>query len=102
MQDKRVREKRSKRKKEDMFGSSSHYSMSPPSHREIFTMFTHDLPQRDLHRGITTQHLDYTTPLSKIIISIQEGRHKAKAKKNVYNLVILLSQTLLMISKDHK
>jgi len=26
-------------------------------------MSTQDLSQRDLHRGITTQHLEYTTPL---------------------------------------
>jgi len=44
-------------------------------------MSTEDLPQRDLRRGITTQHWEYTTPLSNTISSAQEARDKAKAKK---------------------
>ena len=46
-------------------------------------MSTQDLPQRDLHRGITTQHLEYTTPLSNPNTSTQEGRHIVKAKKSL-------------------
>ena len=41
----------------------SHRSTSPSSHRKISTMFTKDLPQRDLHRGITpSTNKKYITP----------------------------------------
>ena len=50
----RVERERFKPKYKDIFRDLSHCSTSPPSHRIIFTMSTKDLPQRDLHRGITT------------------------------------------------
>ena len=75
-----------KHKHGDVFGGSSHCSTFPPSHRRNSTMSTKDLPQRELHREITTQHLEYTTPLSNTITSTREGRHKAKAKKKCLQL----------------
>jgi len=50
-------------------------------------MSTKDLPQKDLHRGITTYTESTQVQLSHT--STQEGRHKAKHKsKKDYNLVI--------------
>ena len=71
MQDKRDRVERYeiKHKQQDMFRDSSHCSTFPPSHRRIFTMYTQDLPQRDIHQGITALNLEYTTPLSDTITS---------------------------------
>ena len=64
-----------------MFRGSSHCSTSLPSHKRISTMSTQNLPQKDLHRGITTLYWEYTTPLSNTNTSTQEARHKAKVKK---------------------
>ena len=77
----RVERQLIKCKYRDMLRGSSHYSTSPPSYRRISTMSTQDLPQRALHRGITTQHLEYITLLSNTITSIQEVRHKPKQRK---------------------
>ena len=37
--------------------------------KDFHYMFTQGLPQRDIHQGITTLHLEYTTPLSNTTTS---------------------------------
>ena len=46
-------------------------------------MSTQDLPQRELHQEITTQYLEYTTPLSNTNTSTQEvGTKPTQRKRN--------------------
>jgi len=47
-------------------------------------MSTQDFPPRDLLWGITTLHLEYTTPLSNTTTSTQEARHKAKTQSPLH------------------
>ena len=75
----RVKIQKIKCKHKDMFRDSSHCATSPPLDRRIFTMSTQELPQRDLHRGITTQHREYTT-LSLLHTSTQEGGTKQRKR----------------------
>ena len=56
----------------------------PSFNRRIFTTSTQDLPQRNLHRGITTLNLEYTTPLSNTITSTQEGQGTKPNHNHLY------------------
>ena len=48
-------------------------------HTEGFLLCPHRTSHTgNLHRGITTLHLEYTTPLSNTTTSTQEVRHKVK------------------------
>jgi len=54
-------------------------ALRPRLHTEGFSLRPHRTSHKgNLHRGITTQHLEYTTPLSNTTTSTQEARHKAK------------------------
>ena len=99
----RVERERFKRKYKDMFRGSSHYSTSPPSHRRISIMSTQDLLQRDFYWGITTQHKDYTTHLStQSPPHKREGTSLAQSKEEIKPGDSKITNSLLMISKNHK
>ena len=87
-----------------MFRDSSHCFTSPPSHRRISTTSTQDLPQRDLHRGITTQHREYTTPLSQHKHLYTRGKVQSlvQSKKEIKLSGPMITNSLLVILKDHK
>ena len=55
--------------------------LRPCLHTEGSTMSTQDLPQRDLHWEITTQHREYTTPLSTTQTSTQEVGNNPSTKQ---------------------
>ena len=75
---------RTKHKYENMFRGSSHCSTFPPSHRKISTMFTKNLPQRNLHWGITTYKQGVHNSNSHIPLHKRVGT-KSREK---YHLVI--------------
>ena len=65
-------------------------------------MSTHDFSQRDLRREITTLHWEYTTPLSQTQTSTQEVDTKPKQRKGLQLGDLMITNSLLVISKDHK
>ena len=71
-------------------------ALCPRRHTEGFSLCPHRTSHIwNLHRRITTLHLEYTTPLSNTTTSTQEARHKAKQQSPLHKRDKALSQTTI-------